>query len=1044
MSIYRGTGSASTTTDQATIDEVTTQATNAASSATSAASSASSAASSASSASSSASTATRQASAASTSASSASSSASTATTSAFNAANQATLASASATTASSHATNASTAKDAAVVAQGLAEDAQLAAETAKGLAEGFKDLAATSASSASASASTATTKAGEALASANSASDAQTAAEAAQAAAEAAQAAIDGTYLGAQASNPTGDGNGNDVTVGDWYFNTTANQAYIYNGSTWDALAPDLIGDATPQLGGELDTNGNDVSFGDNDKATFGTGDDLQIYHDGLHSVIKDAGTGYLKIGLSDQGTAIQNTAGNNLLVTDATDVSLRHNGSEVFTTTSTGIDVTGTVTADGLTVDNGGSQPVTTLVTTGTGGGTQPTFKFQRNTDSLNDNAQVGIIQWQAGTASNNVAGIYVDHVGTSENAARMEFYTSEGGNFRERMLIDNNGDISFYEDTGTTAKFVWDASAESLGINTTAPKAELHIVGPDGDAEGVPSFNADSVAIFQNNGAAGDASIVNIISGTTGNGWIVFGDKDDSIRQAIVASQSDDSLSFRTGNNSEAVHIDNVGNVGIGTSSPSGLLDVEGTAYIGPTGRQSIITESAGNDSAVIRSSSGNLELRGSGTDYFQLFLKSGGNVGIGTQSPQSELHVKGEGEILRIESTDATGDCYITFRDSSANKGYIGYGSSTHNDLSIENRETGSDIFFQVGTSEAMRITSNGGLLVGKTTSGGTTAGMAWLGNEYLQLVNTETGATDRCLLINRQSADGTLIEFRKANSQVGSIGAQGNYLFTGSSGGGYDCYLKFVSNSTQRIGACTDTGSDLDATVSLGASSVRFKDLYLSGKTHYGVAGQTYYQVVKANGDGLYIGADDGSTGGTGADIRFNIKADEKMRILNSGHVVIGRTSTASSATDYGFNFYETGQLYINSSSSGNSDVIRGYDSSGANTFAIDGDGDYINLSDQRKKENIADIQIGLAEVMQLQPRQFDWIDSGEHVPSGFVAQEVQSIIPSAVVENDDGFLMMKDRQLIPVLTKALQEAVARIETLEAEVATLKGN
>ena len=75
-------------------------------------------------------------------------------------------------------------------------------------------------------------------------------------------------------------------------------------------------------------------------------------------------------------------------------------------------------------------------------------------------------------------------------------------------------------------------------------------------------------------------------------------------------------------------------------------------------------------------------------------------------------------------------------------------------------------------------------------------------------------------------------------------------------------------------------------------------------------------------------------------------------------------------------------------------------------------------------------------------MQLQPRQFDWIDSGEHVPSGFVAQEVQSVVPSAVVENDDGFLMMKDRQLIPVLTKALQEAVARIETLEAEIELLK--
>jgi len=76
-------------------------------------------------------------------------------------------------------------------------------------------------------------------------------------------------------------------------------------------------------------------------------------------------------------------------------------------------------------------------------------------------------------------------------------------------------------------------------------------------------------------------------------------------------------------------------------------------------------------------------------------------------------------------------------------------------------------------------------------------------------------------------------------------------------------------------------------------------------------------------------------------------------------------------------------------------------------------------------------------------MQLQPRKFDWIASGEHVASGFIAQEVQEVFPSAVVENDDGFLMMKNKQLIPLLTKALQEAVARIETLEAAVTALQG-
>jgi len=56
----------------------------------------------------------------------------------------------------------------------------------------------------------------------------------------------------------------------------------------------DVVDDTTPQLGGNLDTNGNDILFADNDKAIFGTGSDLEIYHSGLESFINDAGAGSL------------------------------------------------------------------------------------------------------------------------------------------------------------------------------------------------------------------------------------------------------------------------------------------------------------------------------------------------------------------------------------------------------------------------------------------------------------------------------------------------------------------------------------------------------------------------------------------------------------------------------------------------------------------------------------------------------------------------------------------------------------------------------
>ena len=126
------------------------------------------------------------------------------------------------------------------------------------------------------------------------------------------------------------------------------------NGGTIDGT---VIGGSTPAAisgttitGTSFVTTGN-MTFGDNDKAIFGAGSDLEIYHDGTASIIKDAGAGYLKIGLSDAGTAIQNTAGNNLLITTANDVSLNYAGATKLTTTSTGIDVTGTAVTDGVTL---------------------------------------------------------------------------------------------------------------------------------------------------------------------------------------------------------------------------------------------------------------------------------------------------------------------------------------------------------------------------------------------------------------------------------------------------------------------------------------------------------------------------------------------------------------------------------------------------------------------------------------------------------------------------------------------------------------------
>ena len=180
---------------------------------------------------------------------------------------------------------AETAETNAETAETNAETAQTAAETAQTNAETAETNASASATSASTSASTATTQASNASASASAAATsasnastsetnaatsataaqtAQTAAETAQAAAEAAADNFDDTYLGAKASDPTVDNDGDALTAGDLYFNTTSNVMKYYTGSAWEIIAAETFTevsqDTTPQLGGDLDLNSNDIT----------------------------------------------------------------------------------------------------------------------------------------------------------------------------------------------------------------------------------------------------------------------------------------------------------------------------------------------------------------------------------------------------------------------------------------------------------------------------------------------------------------------------------------------------------------------------------------------------------------------------------------------------------------------------------------------------------------------------------------------------------------------------------------------------------------
>jgi len=229
MAIYRGPGGPGDATTDATSEGIV--ASNAAAAAlvsqTAAAASATAAASSAS-------TASSSASSASSSASSATSSASTATTQATNAAT-------SASNAATSASNAATSDTNAAASASLAND--WATKTASPVAGGeysakyHAQAASTSASNASTSASNASTSASNASSSASSASTSATNAANSAAAAAASFDSFDDIYLGAKASAPTTDNDGNPLQTGSIYWNTTTNSLWIRDGSTWNPAA---------------------------------------------------------------------------------------------------------------------------------------------------------------------------------------------------------------------------------------------------------------------------------------------------------------------------------------------------------------------------------------------------------------------------------------------------------------------------------------------------------------------------------------------------------------------------------------------------------------------------------------------------------------------------------------------------------------------------------------------------------------------------------------------------------------------------------------
>ena len=173
------------------------------------------------------------------------------------------------------------------------------------------------------------------------------------------------------------------------------------------------------------------------------------------------------------------------------------------------------------------------------------------------------------------------------------------------------------------------------------------------------------------------------------------------------------------------------------------------------------------------------------------------------------------------------------------------------------------------------------------------------------------------------------------------------------------------------------------------------------------------------------------------------MKFFTNAGERMRIDSSGNVGIGDTSPGG-RLDIGFNSSSVVGLVLSNAGTGTS--ARFYSGSSiVGSITVSGSATAFNTSsDYRLKQNVVDIADGITRVKQLSPRRFNFIADDTTTVDGFIAHEAQTVVPEAVTGEKDGEEMqgIDQSKLVPLLTAALQEAIAKIENLETQNASLE--
>jgi len=439
--------------------------------------------------------------------------------------------------------------------------------------------------------------------------------------------------------------------------------------------------------------------------------------------------------------------------------------------------------------------------------------------------------------------------HIGTFSNHP-LVFDT----NSAERMRINSSGDV---------------------GIGTDSPQAKLDVVVSDVSV----SPNGNSSAVFRRNGD----NYISLLSSTAGEGGVLFGNSGDAADGWLAYKNGSGNQYITIGTaNSEKMRIDSAGKVGIGHSvlyhkfSVNGNIDIRG-------GNGSFLTFNNG-DAKIIANNNGagrdlSFETYNGSSSAERMRITAGGEVGIGTTSPDAKLDIQGDGADFFLQSAD--------FKIAR-----------------IQPRGTGANLdkgLFSLfdGSAENVRID---------------TEGNSWLNGGNVGIGHTSPTAP---LDVRRSDASGRVAEFHnnvgyginidvESDGGVNTIGTATNQALAFVTNGG--------SNERMRIDVAGNVGIGTSSPTSVGGGAKLTVLQGADGNIVFARGGSTRQVQLGTTSTTGYINADNASGG-----LTFNVNTTERMRLNTSGNLGIGTSSPSEKLTVSG-NGNFTGKLAVGSTAS----------------------------------------------------------------------------------------------------------------------------